>query len=115
LVAFPIAAMHAMCPAQYTLLHLVILMLIGEVCKSQSSSLCNLLCLLTSSLLEPRDQVSHPYKTIGKIVSLYIFIFIILDSRLENERFWTEWYQELLVIFSGCNFDLLVHFPDIWM
>jgi len=29
------------------------------------------------------DKSLHPYKTTGKIVVLYIIIFIILDSKLE--------------------------------
>jgi hypothetical protein len=33
------------------------------------------------SSLKVRDQVSHPYKTIGKIKILYILIFTFLDSR----------------------------------
>jgi fumarate reductase subunit D len=69
---------------------------LGEQYKSFSSSLCNLLhSPVTSSLLGPNillnimfsntlsfissrnvnDQVSHPYKTIGKIIVLYILIF----------------------------------------
>jgi hypothetical protein len=27
-----------------------------------------------------RDQVSHPYKTTGNIIVLYILIFVFLDS-----------------------------------
>jgi len=37
------------------------------------------------------DQVSHPYKTTGEIVDLYVLIVIFLDSKLENKRFCTEW------------------------
>jgi hypothetical protein len=36
---------------------------------------------------------------------LYIFIFIFLDSKLEDERFCTEWIQSVLkLIFCLCSF-----------
>jgi Na+-translocating ferredoxin:NAD+ oxidoreductase RnfD subunit len=38
-----------------------------------------------------RDQVSHPYKTTGRVVVLYILAFTFLDSRREDKRLWTEW------------------------
>jgi len=84
---------------------------LGEEYKSFSSSLCNLLDFPVSwSLLGPdillntmfsntlsflssrnvSDQVSHPYKTTGKITVLYIVIFKFLDSNLEDKRFCTE-------------------------
>jgi hypothetical protein len=43
------------------------------------------------SCLNDRDQVSHPYKTTGKIMVLYILTFTFLDSRREDKRLWTEW------------------------
>jgi hypothetical protein len=42
-------------------------------------------------LVPIRDQVSHPYRTTGKIIALYILSFVFLDSRREDKRFWTEW------------------------
>jgi hypothetical protein len=41
--------------------------------------------------LNVRDQVSHSYKTTGRIMVLYILTFTFLDSRREDERLWTEW------------------------
>jgi hypothetical protein len=40
--------------------------------------------------LNVNDQVSHPYKTMGKIMILYVRIFTFLDSKLEDKRFSTE-------------------------
>jgi hypothetical protein len=47
------------------------------------------------SSLNIRDQVSHPYRTTGKIIVLYIPIFMFFYSRREDKRFWTEWKQAL--------------------
>jgi hypothetical protein len=36
------------------------------------------------------DHVSHPYKTTGKIIVLYILKSLCLDSKLEDKIFYTE-------------------------
>jgi hypothetical protein len=40
----------------------------------------------TCSSLNVRNQVSHPYKTAGKITFLYILIFMFFGSRWEEKR-----------------------------
>jgi len=88
---------RATCPAHLILLDFITRKLVGEQYKTFNSSLYNLLhSPFTSSLLGPNillntmfsktlrflssrnvnDQVSHPYKTTGKIIVLYILIFI---------------------------------------
>jgi hypothetical protein len=47
------------------------------------------------------NQVSHPYKTIRKIIVLYILIFTFLDSKLEDKIFYASihWIQSVLNFF----------------
>ena len=86
---------RATCSAHLILQDFITRTILGEVYKSFSSSLCSLLHYpVTSSLLGPNillntifsntlsflssrnvnDQVSHLYKTTGKIIVLYIYI-----------------------------------------
>jgi len=94
-----------------TLLDLITRKTLGEQYRSLSASECSFLhSPVTSSLLGPNillntlfsniqslrpflsvsDQVSHLYKTTGNIIVLYVLIFIILGSKLEDKRFCTE-------------------------
>jgi hypothetical protein len=43
------------------------------------------------SSLNVRDQVSHPYRTTGKIIVLFILIFKFFDGNREDGRFWIQW------------------------
>jgi hypothetical protein len=43
------------------------------------------------SSLNVRDQVSHPNKTTGRILVLYILNVTFQDSRQEDKRLWAEW------------------------
>ena len=81
------------CPAHLILLDFITRTILGEAYRSFSSSLCSFLhSPVTSSLLDPNislstlfsntlslrsslnasDQVSHPYKTTGRIIVLYV-------------------------------------------
>jgi hypothetical protein len=53
-----------------------------------STLFSNTLSLLLS--LNVGDQFSHPYKTTGKIIILYILTFKFFESRREKRKFWTE-------------------------
>jgi hypothetical protein len=49
-----------------------------------------------------RDQVSHPYKTTGRIMVLYILTFTFLDSRRED-KYNRKWQAQDRFIFRLRN------------
>jgi len=112
---------RATSPVHLILLDFITLTILGEKYKSFSSSLCiplhspdtssllgqnmllNTMFSSTLSFISSRnvnDQVSHPYKTTGKIIFLYILSFKFLDSSLEDKRFYDGIYCLCNVILS---------------
>jgi len=107
-----LSPIRATCPTHLILFYLITRTTLVEEYRLLSSSLCSFLHFpVISSFLGPKiplstefsntlslcsshsvsDQVSHPYKTTGKIIILYILIFIFSCSKLEDKIFFTDW------------------------
>ena len=102
-----LSPIRATCPVPLILLNFITRTILCKEYRSLSSSLCSFLYSpVTSSLLAPNillntlfsntfslrsshnvsAQVSHPYKTTGKIIVLYTLISIFLDNKMENKK-----------------------------
>jgi hypothetical protein len=71
------------------------------------------------SSVNVRVHVSHPYKTTGKIIVTFIFIFMLLESKLEDRWFWTESWKtfpefSLLLNSPWMRFCVLEASPTMW-
>ena len=96
----------ATCPAHFILLNFINQTILDEKYRSLGSSLCSFFStpllhrpsqaqifsntLSLCSTLNVTYKVSHPYKTTGKIIILYILIFVFFDGKVEDKRFCTE-------------------------
>ena len=108
---------RATCPAHPILLDFITRTILGEEYRSLSSSLCNLLhSPVTSSLLGPNiflstlfsntlsrrsslsvsDQVSHPCKTTGKIITC-------VNLNIIYHMIWYMIWYNIIIIFIYCN------------
>ena len=115
---------HATCSADLILLDFITRKILDELSRSLNSSLCSFLhSFVTSSLLGPNillstlfsdtfslrsslnmsDQVSHPYKTTGKIIVLYTVESrsIVFEGDGENKRWMRKNDQSKYVVLSS--------------
>ena len=103
-----LSLIHATCPVHLIFFYVITQIILGEQYRSLSSSLCSFLhCPVPPSLSAPNiplstlfsstlslcssshnvsDQVSHPYKTTGKITVLYILIFIFFGQQTGRQN-----------------------------
>ena len=106
-----LSPIRATCSAYLSILHFIAWTIFGDEYRLISSSFCSFfLFLVTSSLIRTNillnvlfsntislrsafnmsDQVSHPYKTTGIIIVLYMLTITFLDGKLEDKSFCSE-------------------------
>jgi hypothetical protein len=119
--------------AHLLLLDLIILIILGEEQKARSSSLCNFLhppvtpcskyppplfsyIFSLCSSLNIGGHVSHPNRTTGKIIVLYILIFKFFWQQMRRQNVLDRMVASITKIKFPLesNFDLLLSSPNIW-
>ena len=124
-----LSPIRATCPA-HLVLDFITRTMFGKEYRLLSSSLCSFLySLVTSSLLDPNillntlisntlslrsslsvgDQVSHPYKTTGKIIVLYILIFNFFWLQTERHKILHRMRGHLTEVLNYAT-----HFCQVW-
>ena len=117
-------------PATCIILDSITQTIMGEQYRSLSSSLCSFLhSPVTSTLLGPNillstlfsntlslcstlivsDQVSHPHKTTGNIIVLYILVFKFLSSKIYGYTLYIFLLRNMLMKIIYMPSDFLEH------